>query len=346
MHPFFESIGAKYPLIQAPMAGAQDEELAIAVSQSGGIGSIPCAGLTPERLKASADRFHKATSGPVNLNFFCHKVVERDPQREAIWLRELAPFYDAHALTPDYPKTGFSRALDEEMVKVVCTLNPAIASFHFGLPKTEYLDRIRTSGAKIIATATTIKEALFLEEQGCDAVIAQGREAGGHQGAFLASENPLRQSTMDLVHQISSAVVIPVIAAGGIADIVSIRAAIDAGASGVQIGTRFLKSPEARITPLHRSFLEGNEDLDTEITNVFTGRPARGFVNKLVRELGPINPNVQTFPLAISALAPLKSATAGTADFTSLWAGQNWKTGDAKPAKQIVKQLSTAFDLS
>lgn len=344
MHPFFQDIDAQIPLIQSPMAGAQDEELAIAVAQAGGVGSIPCAALAPNEVHASAMRFREASSGPLSLNFFCHKVVERDPQREALWLNELQGYYDEFSLAPEYPTTGYVRAIDVDMVDVVCAVKPAIVSFHFGLPPKDFVDRIRATGAKIIATATTVKEAEFLEENGCNAVIAQGQEAGGHQGAFLPVESVLRQATTELVSRINAAVNIPVIAAGGIADEISIRAAMHAGASGVQIGTRFLKSPESKITPLHRSILEGEENRETTITNVFTGRPARGFYNKLVRDLGPINANVQAFPLATSALVPLKTARAGTEDFVSLWAGENWKIGASKPASEIVKELSTAFD--
>jgi nitronate monooxygenase len=343
MHSFFTDIRAQIPLIQAPMAGAQDAELAIAVAQAGGVGSIPCAASTPQDVRAAANSFQDATTGPLNLNFFCHKVVARDPQRETLWLHELKPFYDDLSLIPEYAKTGVHGALDADMVDVVCEIKPAIVSFHFGLPATPLIDRIRATGAKIIATATTIEEALFLEENGCDGVIAQSQAAGGHQGVFLPTDTPMQLPTMDLVPRVAAAVNIPVIAAGGIADAATIKAVMAAGAAAVQIGTRFLKSPESKITPLQRRILEGNEDRKTAITNVFTGRPARGFINKLVRDIGPINANVQAFPLAISALAPLKLATAGTEDFVSLWAGESWKTGDAKPAGEIVKDLAQAF---
>lgn len=346
MHSFFHDLRAQIPLIQSPMAGAQDEELAIAVTQVGAIGSIPCASLTPQDLLRSATQFQNATSGPLNLNFFCHKVTDRDPQREALWLNELSGYYDDLSLTPEYPTDAHPRALDADMVDVVCAIKPAIVSFHFGLPSNTFVDRIRATGAKIIATATTLQEALFLQDNGCDAVIAQGQEAGGHQGVFLQMKTTNRLPTMDLVAQLSAVLTIPIIAAGGISDQAGIKAALAAGASGVQMGTRFLKSAESKITPLHRSILEGTVDRETTITNVFTGRPARGFVNKLIRDLGPMNANVQTFPLAISALSPLRAATVGSEDFVSLWAGQNWKSGETKPAADIVMDLASAFDLA
>lgn len=343
MHTFFENLSARFPLIQSPMAGAQDEALAIAVAQAGGVGSIPCASLTPQDAYRAATQFQMATSGPLNMNFFCHKATERDPDKEDLWLRELSGYYTDLSLKPDYPKNQHPRALDAGMVDVVCAIKPAIASFHFGLPEIDFIDAIRKAGAKIIATATTVQEALFLQDNGCDAVIAQGQEAGGHQGVFLPNETPNRLTTSDLVARIAKAVSIPVIAAGGIADQAGIKAMMAAGASGVQVGTRFLKSPEAKITGLHREILEGENDRKTVITNVFTGRPARGFVNKLVRDLGPMNPNVQTFPLAISALIPLRGATKGAEDFVSLWAGENWNAGAPKPAREIVAELAQAF---
>ena len=344
MHAFFQDLSAQFPIIQSPMAGAQDEELAIAVAQAGAIGSIPCATSTPAGVHRAATRFKNATSGPLNLNFFCHKVTERDPEREALWLKQLSGYYDELSVAPEYSTHQHPRALDADMVDVVCDIKPAIVSFHFGLPAQTHVDRVHATGAKIIGTATTVDEAEFLQQNGCDAVIAQGEEAGGHQGAFLPTKTANRSTTLDLVAQISATLTIPIIAAGGISDVDGIRAVLAAGASGVQMGTRFLKSEESKITPLHRRILTGKEDRETAITNVFTGRPARGFVNRLIRDIGPINDNVQTFPLAISALNPLRAATAGSEDFVSMWAGQNWRTGEPKPAADVVKELANAFE--
>ena len=345
MHSFFREIQAQMPLIQAPMAGAQDAVLAIEVARSGGVGSIPCAASTAQEVMAAAAQFQAATNGPLNLNFFCHTPPNRDPQREAAWVQELSGFYDDLSVVPDYPTTGLPRPLDAAMVDAVCAIKPAVVSFHFGLPAEDFVGRIRATGAKIIATATTAAEAVFLEKNGCDAIIAQSEAAGGHQGAFLPVRAPDRLPTLQLVPRIVAALGnTPVIAAGGIADAATIREIMGNGASGVQVGTRFLKAPESTIAPLHRAILTGSQDRETAITNVFTGRPARGFVNKLVREIGPINRNAQVFPLAISALAPLKSATAGREDFVSMWAGENWKIGDAKPAADILADLAQGFE--
>ena len=344
MHSFFSEIFAQVPLIQAPMAGAQDEELAIAVARAGGVGSIPCAGLNPKEVLASAVRFKAKTDGPLNLNFFCHPQTDHDPKREAVWLQELQRFYDELSLAPDYATGSLPNALNTAMVDVVCAIKPAVVSFHFGLPASHLMGRLHETGAKIIATATTVAEAVFLEKNGCDAVIAQSQDAGGHQGMFLQTDIPDRLSTLELVARFARELRrAPVIAAGGIADANAIRTVMDGGAAGVQVGTRFLKSPEAKITPLHLATLTGGQDRETAITNVFTGRPARGFFNRLVREIGPINPNVPAFPFAISALAPLKSATAGTEDFLSMWAGESWRAGEIKAAAAIVEELAKGF---
>ncbi|MEP4194402.1 MAG: nitronate monooxygenase [Aliishimia sp.] len=343
MHSFFEQIAAKIPLIQAPMAGAQDEKLAIAVAGEGAVGSIACARLKPDELLASAQKFQSQASGPLNLNFFCHDVVLRDPSREVLWHQELNRYYNEFSLPQTYPETVPVHALDERMVEVVCRLKPAIVSFHFGLPDKTYVDRIRATGSKIIASATTLEEAIYLEAQGCDAVIAQGREAGGHQGVFLQPDQDVRFSTTELIEQMVSVLRIPIIAAGGIADANLIRKMMNLGAAGVQVGTRFLKSPESTITSTHRAILEGEEIRKTAITNVFTGRPARGFVNRIMKDVGPMNPHAQVFPFASSALAPIATATKGSEDFVSLWAGQNWQIGDHMRASEIVKELSQGF---
>ena len=343
MHPFFKDVGATLPLVQAPMAGAQDETLAIAVAQKGAIGSIACARLQHSEITASVKRFREHTSGPLNMNFFCHDVVPRDPLQEALWLNELRGFYNDLDLATIYPTDVALNPIDAGLADIVATLKPEIVSFHFGLPSQAIVDQIRAAGSKIIATATTLKEALYLEGQGCDAVIVQGREAGGHQGIFLPDPESEPLPLMDVLTQCASELTVPLIAAGGIADADAIRSALAAGAAGTQIGTRFLKTPESTIPPLHRSILEGDQDRETAITNVFTGRPARGFVTKLVQEVGPINPNAQTFPMAMSAVAPLRTATQGSEDFVAMWAGENWQIGQAKAAADVVDDLKSGF---
>ena len=174
---------------------------------------------------------------------------------------------------------------------------PAVVSFHFGLPSNELLARVRRWGAKILASATTVDEARWLEARGVDAIIAQGLEAGGHRGMFLSEDLSTQVGTLALLPQVVRAVKVPVIAAGGIADARGVAAAMALGAAGVQVGTAYLLCPEASTSALHRSALKGEGARHTAVTNLFTGRPARGIVNRIMRELGPINALAPSFPL-------------------------------------------------
>src|SRR5207302_6134531 len=203
-------------------------------------------------------------------------------------------------------------------------------SFHFGLPSEDLLVRVRGWGARILSSATTVEEARWLEARGVDAVIAQGVEAGGHRGMFLSDDPNTQVGTFALVPQIVQAVSVPVIAAGGISDAKGVAAAMALGAAGVEMGTAFLLCREATTSAVHRAALKGEAARYTALTNVFTGRPARGIVNRVVREVGPISAAAPAFPLATGALAPLraKAESQKSGEFSPLWAGQNpsgWK---------------------
>jgi nitronate monooxygenase len=198
----------------------------------------------------------------------------------------------------------------------------------------------------VIASATTVKEARWLEAEGCDAVIAMGFEAGGHRGIFLSDDpagDMARQvGTFALVPQVVDAVKIPVIAAGGIGDARGIVAAFALGASAVQLGTAYLFTPEARIPAWHRAALEKASDDATMVTNLFTGRPARGIANRLMRELGPLAAEAPRFPLAGGGLLPLRQVAeaAGSGDFSSQWAGQAAALGRSLPAGDLTRKLA------
>lgn len=208
---------------------------------------------------------------------------------------------------------------------MLAEFRPAVVSFHFGLPSPELLDLVRAWGAKVVSSATTVAEAVWLEAQGVDAVIAQGLEAGGHRGHFLSDDLSVQLGTMALLPQVVRAVRVPVIAAGGIADARGVSAAMTLGAAGVQVGTAYMLCPEANTSALHRLVLRSEAARHTALTNLFTGRPARGVVNRIMRELGPLNAAAPAFPLAGAAIAPLraKAEGLGRGDFSPLWAGQN-----------------------
>jgi nitronate monooxygenase len=332
------------PIIQAPMAGSVGSEMVIAVSEAGGLGSLPCAMLNPEQMRNELGIIRQRTSRAINLNFFCHQPPQADPTRENAWKQRLESYYFELGLDPQAPVPAASRApFDSSMCDLVEEFTPEVVSFHFGLPERALLERVRATGAKIISSATTADEARWLEDQGCDAIIAQGYEAGGHRGIFLSEDISTQAGTLALVPQVVDAVQVPVIAAGGIADARGMVAAFALGASAVQIGTAYLFCPEAKVSPLHRQALKGAKDNDTVLTNVFTGRPARGIVNRIVRQVGPMSDLAPDFPLASGAVTPLRSKAeaAGSGDFSPLWSGQAAALGQAIPAGDLTRQLGT-----
>jgi nitronate monooxygenase len=343
MSTFTETFNLKVPLIQAPMAGVQDARLAIAVSQSGALGSLPCATLTPELARQEMLAIQAAGIGAWNVNFFCHVPPPPDAVAEAAWRDALAPYYqdygiDSHAIPPGAGRAPF----DAAWADVIEPFRPPVVSFHFGLPSPDLMARVKAWGAKVCASATTVAEARWLVERGVDAVIAQGLEAGGHRGHFLSDDLTMQSGTFSLVRQLAMTIDRPVIAAGGIADRAGVVAALALGAAAVQVGTRFMCAHEAKTNADHRRLLQDAElSSHTALTRLFTGRPARGIVNRLMRDLGPMASIAPAFPLATAALAPLRAAAekAGCLDFSPLWAGQNTRYCRAQPAADIVAEL-------
>jgi len=330
------------PVIQAPMAGVQGSALAIAVSNAGGLGSLPGAMLDREGLRRELAAIRAGTQQPFNVNFFCHAEPVHDPAREWAWRELLAPYHREFGIDPAAVAGGSSRRpFDDAIADVVEPFRPPVVSFHFGLPPQPLLARVKSWGSFVVSTATTVEEALWLEAHGADAVIAQGLEAGGHRGHFLSQDVTLQAGTFALVPRIADAVRIPVIAAGGIADRRSVAAAFALGASAVQLGTAYLLCPEATTSALHRAALTSGAASRTALTNLFSGGLARGIVNRLMREIGPIQPLAPPFPLASTALAPLRSAAerAGSADFSPLWAGQAGKACRQVDAATLTRDL-------
>ena len=336
-------LGIELPIIQAPMAGSAFAEMTVAVSEAGGLGSLACALLSAEQLEQQLVQIRQGTRRPVNLNFFCHQPARVDPGRERKWKTRLEKYYAELGIDPDAPVPGSGRApFDAATCEAVERFRPEVVSFHFGLPAQELLARVKAAGAKVLCSATSVDEAVWLERQGCDAIIAQGAEAGGHRGVFLTEDVSTQVGTIALVPQIVDAVKAPVIAAGGIGDARGIVAAFALGASAVQLGTACRFCPEAKILPAHRIALRAAKDNETALTNVFTGRPARGIVNRLVREVGPICSDAPAFPLAGAAVAPLrsKSEAIGSGDFIPLWSGQAARLGRELPAGELTRTLA------
>ncbi len=336
-------IETELPIVQAPMAGASGVEMAAAASAAGGLGSLPCAMLDVATARTQIASVRQQTSNPLNVNFFCHEPAEPDPERDAAWRSRLASYYEEFGLSADTRAPAVNRApFDEAMCEVVEEFSPEVVSFHFGLPESSLLDRVKVTGCKVFSSATTVAEAKWLSERGCDAIIAQGWEAGGHRGMFLTGDINTQPGTMALVPQVVDAADVPVIAAGGIADGRGIAAAFALGASGVQIGTAYLATPEAIITDLHRDALKSAREDETALTNIFSGRPARGLLNRVMREIGPISQDAPVFPTAGGALAPLKAEAEakGSGDFSSLWSGQSASLAREVSAGELTRQLA------
>ena len=327
------------------MAGVQGVELALAVSGAGALGSLPCAMLTPQAVREAMVQI-QAQSSTVNLNFFCHTPPPPDPAGEATWRLLLAPYYreiglDVAASVPSLAREPFTEA----MADVLAPFRPAVISFHFGLPSDDLLARVRSWGSRIMSSATTVEEALWLEHKGVDAIIAQGLEAGGHRGMFLTDDTTTQLGVLALVPQVVHKTRIPVIAAGAIGDAGAVAAAMALGASGVQVGTSFLLCPEARTSALHRAALQSDAARHTALTRLFSGRPARGIVNRVMRELGAQEALAPAFPLASAALAPLRQAAERQEldGFTPLWSGQNASACKAVAAAELTRELVRGF---
>jgi nitronate monooxygenase len=338
-----ELFGIEHPIVLAPMAGAMDGDLVAEVSAAGGLGSLPCAMLAPAALRDQFAKIRARTDRPINVNFFCHTPPTLNNAREARWRDRLAPYYRELGIDPSAPVPSSNRApFDAALCEVIEELRPQVVSFHFGLPAADLLARVRAAGCRIICSATTAAEAAALDRAGVDAVIAQGYEAGGHRGMFLTDDLAAQPGTFALVPQVVDAVKVPVIAAGGIADARGIAAAFALGAAGVQIGTAYLRCPESKISALHRAALKSASDDATVLTNVMTGRAARGIVNRVIREIGAISDLAPEFPLAAGALAPLraKAEAAGSGDFSPLWSGQAAALGRDLPAGELTKALA------
>ena len=336
-------LGVELPIVQAPMAGVQGHALAAAVCAAGGLGSLPCAMLGPAAMREELRQLRALTDRPVQMNFFCHTPPVSRVGVEDAWRESLRPYYAERGIPLDAVRPGAARVpFGEEAAEVLEDVRPEVVSFHFGLPSAALLARVRACGAKVLGCATTVDEARWLQARGVDAIIAQGFEAGGHRGMFLSDDLSTQLGTMALVPQVVRAVDVPVIAAGGIADADGVQAALALGARGVQVGTAYLLCPEATTSSVHRAALQSPLAAHTAVTNVFTGRPARGIVNRLITELGPMSSAAPPFPLAASAIAPLRAEAEarGSGEFSPMWAGQSATRCRVRSARQVTLELA------
>lgn len=333
-------LGTRHPIIQAPMAGATSNDLVIEAMAGGAMGSLPCGMMTPDEVSTAVSVIRQRSDAPLNLNFFCHHLPPSpDTQR---WEAALKRFYTEWEIAEGGPPPPIRAPFDAAMAAATLAAAPNVASFHYGLPDESLIAPLRAAGIGILASATTVAEARALAARGCDAIVAQGYEAGGHRGWFLSHDRDSQVGTMALVPQIVDAVDCPVIAAGGIADARGIAAAMMLGAAGVQIGTAYLLTPECPIAAPYRHSLTSKDREETVLTNLFSGGIARGIRNRLINALGPVSPDAPPFPHASAAIAPLRRAAeaAGKGDFTPLWAGQAAALVRAAGARQLTEELA------
>lgn len=336
-----ERLGLEFPIIQAPMAGSTTPALAAAVAAAGGLGSL---GLATSSIEAARDQiaaFRRASNRGLNANFFCHPDPAPVSGAYGEMRARLQPFYAARGLgavpEPSVPWRSFGDA----HVALLGETKPEVVSFHFGLPAPEHLRAVKAAGAFVISSATTVAEARWLEAHGADAIVAQGLEAGGHRGTFLDADPGAQAGLFALLPQVVDAVGVPVVAAGGIVDGRGIAAALMLGAEAVQIGTAFLRCPEASVQPAHRAALARARDDGTRLTRLFSGRPARALANRLMDSLADMEGKTVPFPAQLSLTAPLRSGPPreDMADILSMWAGQGAPATREMAADALVRTL-------
>lgn len=347
----FGGVRVSQPIIQAPMVGVSTPELAAAVSNAGGLGSIGIGASSVDAARSMIEETHRLTSQPFNVNVFCHQPAQADAQREANWLNYLQPFFDAFdAEAPanlDLPYSSFIE--NRAMLEMLLETQPAVVSFHFGLPDEDWIDQLKASGITLLATATNLAEAYQIQNAGLAGIVAQGREAGGHSGVFEPGKGDPDTGTLPLVRLIAAQCKLPVIAAGGIMDGRGIKAARQLGAVGVQMGTAFILCPESAADREYRALFKHGPDLQTRITSVISGRPARGFVDHWWREVDSEQaPDLPDYPIAYVAGKALKAAArkAGQQTFNACWAGQGAALARELPAGDLVRRLGEELKAS
>jgi len=286
--------------------------------------------------------FQQLSGGSLNVNYLLFPEPSITADVSEPMRARLQAHFDAKGLGAVPEPTRAAGEVSREHLSMLMRAKPQMVSFHFGLPDREIIDAIKDAGIFLISSATTVAEARMLEQRGVDAIIAQGTEAGGHRGSFLGDAILDQVGTLALVPQIARATGLPVIAAGGIADAAGVRAVLALGAAAAQVGTSYLLCPEATTSPVHRAALASDRAQRTVITNLFTGRPARGIVNRLIEELGAMSDLAPAFPLAAAALAPLRACAerAGSDAFSPLWAGQNTTGCRSIAAAQLTRELA------
>lgn len=342
-NPLTDRLGI-HPIIQAPMAGVATPELAAAVSNAGGLGSLGIGANSVDQARTMIERTRALTTRPFNVNVFCHAPALRDAARETAWLAHLAPLFQESGCEVPTELDEIYRSFveDDEALEMLLETRPAVVSFHFGLPSEARIRALREAGIYTLATATSLREARWIQEQGVDAIVAQGDEAGGHRGCFDPEADDERLSTSVLVRLLVEEMALPIVAAGGIMDGQGVRSALALGASAAQLGTAFLLCPESAANGGYRSNLKSERAGVTRMTTALSGRPARGILNRLIRHADAVpGATPPAYPVAYDAAKRLNAAAArlGHHEFAAHWAGQGAPLARELPAGELVSRL-------
>lgn len=342
---FLRRLGLQHPIIQAPMAGVSTPRMAAAVSQAGGLGSLAIGAGTLAQARQMIEDTRALTDRPFNINVFCHAPAVRDARREAAWLAHLAPLFgELGAAAPAVLEEIYPSFLGNDAAyALLLEQRPAVVSFHFGLPAPQQIAALRQAGICTMATATSVREALLIEQAGVDAIVAQGVEAGGHRGVFEPQAPDERHSTTVLLRLLAGRTRLPLIAAGGIMDGQGIRAALDLGAAAAQLGTAFVLCPESSANASYRANLQSERAASTRLTASLSGRLARGMLNRFIEHAeAPGSPLPADYPVAYDAAKQLNAAASqhGNSEFAAQWAGQGAPLARAMPAAQLVSALA------
>lgn len=340
-----DELGLLFPIIQAPMAGVSTPALAAAVSNAGGLGSLGLGSSTVAQAGAAIEATRAATNRPFSVNVFCHRPARRDADAEAAWIRYLTPVFVELGVAAPTAIDEIYRTFvgDDEALRLLLDSRPAMVSFHFGLPTDGQIAALRDAGIRMVATATSLREAAAIEAAGLDGIVAQGIEAGGHRGVFDPDAADEGLSTLVLTRLLVSRTRLPVIAAGGIMDGAGVRAALNLGAVAAQLGTAFILCPESAANAGYRAMLDSERAIATRLTSAISGRPARGIVNRFM-EIGdrPGRPPPAGYPVAYDLAKQLHAAAArqGIEAFGAHWAGQGASLAREMPAADLIRLLA------
>lgn len=340
-----EILGVTVPIVQAPMAGVATPELAAAVSNAGGLGSLGVGASDAVGAGAMIDELRARTAQAFNVNLFVHAAPREDRAREKAWIEALRPLFAAFGSEPPEGLHAPYRRFDDdpEMLALLLDRKPAVVSFHFGLPSAEAVRALKGAGIRLMATATSLAEARAVEAAGIDAVVAQGIEAGGHRGVFDPQAPDDGLGTLALTRLLVRNCGLPVLAAGGIMDGAGIAAALDLGAVAAQLGTAFIACPESAADAAYRQALMGEGAFHTRLTAVISGRPARALANRFTAwgETGQEGRRPPDYPVAYAAGKALQAAAKarGETGYAAQWAGQGAPLSRALPATELVAVL-------